>query len=154
MILGKFQRLNVLSVEGVVSIGEAPLAFVGKGECHHGNPVDDTLGVRQVARHVMAPQLPLGKFANSSGQRIPVATTLAVGHCLPVDVLGTTLGVATLGLQGASVRAGLLRACGGRDGASLAVGRLGGEGDLSGGHLSMAVDVAIIQGRLVNQPAL
>ena len=154
ILFGEFQRLNVLSVEGVVSVGEAPLALVGEGECHHGNSIDDTISVRQVARHVMAPQLPFGEFADRSGQRIPVATTLAIGHCLPMNVLGTAFGVATLGLEGAGIGAGLLGARGGRDGASLAVGRLGGERDLSGGHLSMAVDVAIIQGRLVIQPAL
>lgn len=154
VLFGKFQGLNVLSVESVVSVGEAPLALVGEGECHHGNSINDTISVRQVARHVMAPQLPFGETADRSGQRIPVGTTLAIRHCLPVNVLGTALGVAALFLESAGIGAGLLGARGGRDGASLAVGRLGGERDLSGGHLSMAVDVAIIQGRLVIQPAL
>lgn len=145
--LGEFQRLNVLSVESVVSIGEALLALVGEGECHHGNSIDDTLSVRQVTRHVMAPQLPLGEATDAGQQGIPVATTLAVGHCLPVDVLGTALGVATLDLERAGIGAGLLAAGGRRDGASLAVRRAGGQSDLSGGHLAMAVDVAIIGGR-------
>ena len=145
--LGEFQTLNVLSVEGVVSVGEAPLAFVGKGECHQGNSVNDALNVRQIARDVMAPQLPLGETADAGQQGIPVATTLTAGDRLPVNVLGTALSVATLDLQSTGIGAGLLAAGGCRDEANLAVGGASGEADLSGGHQVMAVDVAIIGGR-------
>ena len=144
--LGKFQRLNVLSVEGVVSVGEAPLAFVGEGECHQGNSVNDALSVRQITRDVVAPELPLGETADAGQQGIPVATTLTTGDRLPVNVLGSALGVASLDLESASVGAGLLAAGGSRDEANLAVGGASGESDLSGGHQVMAVDVAIIGG--------
>jgi len=144
--LGEFQTLHVLSVEGVVSVGEAPLTFVGESECHQGNSVNDALSVRQVTRDVMAPQLPLGKATDAGQQGVPVATTLTAGDRLPVDVLGTALSVATLDLQSTGIGAGLLAAGGCRNEANLAVGGASGETDLSGGHQVMAVDVAIIGG--------
>jgi len=110
-------RQQVGSGQRLVGVGEATAPLVRRHQLSDGWQVDPVGFAWQVAHLVMAPQLPLGHFANLSQQGIKIATTLALGYHRPVNSERTTEPVAAAAIvsfEGASGGAGV--AAGGRDG--------------------------------------